>query len=94
MSLRAMLELAGFEFEGQPHSGIDDSRNIARLAIRLMEDRCELIVNERLFHGKAALAKTFGASNPTVKAVSKQAAADLDSSSDESECKDEASLCS
>lgn len=30
-----MLEMLGLEFEGRPHSGIDDARNIARIVARV-----------------------------------------------------------
>lgn len=52
LSLKLMLDQAGYAFEGSPHSGIDDSLNIARLVVRLLEDGCKLIVNERLFGNK------------------------------------------
>ena len=32
-----MLEICGLELEGRHHSGIDDSKNLARVAISLME---------------------------------------------------------
>lgn len=51
-SLKQMLETAGYAFVGQPHSGLDDSVNIARLVTRLLEDGCKFIVNERLFSSK------------------------------------------
>ncbi|KAJ3336174.1 hypothetical protein HDU93_003489 [Gonapodya sp. JEL0774] len=35
-NLAGMLKHYGMEFEGRPHSGIDDARNIARVAIRMM----------------------------------------------------------
>lgn len=34
------------KFEGKQHRGRDDSRNIARIAIRLIEDGCRVKVNE------------------------------------------------
>lgn len=46
--LIGMLEMLGMTFEGQLHCGLDDARNIARIAIRLMIDGCELKVNEYL----------------------------------------------
>ena len=46
--LVGMLEMLGLTFEGQLHCGLDDARNIARIAIRLMIDGCELKVNECL----------------------------------------------
>ena len=43
-----MLERQGMRFVGRPHSGIDDSRNIARIAIRMASDGATLYINEAL----------------------------------------------
>lgn len=40
------------EYEGRPHCGLDDSRNIARITIRMLKDGCLLRVNEHLHGGK------------------------------------------
>ncbi|MPC19030.1 3'-5' exoribonuclease 1 [Portunus trituberculatus] len=48
MCLRDMLNHLGMKFQGQPHSGLDDSKNIARVAIRLLKDGANLRVNERI----------------------------------------------
>ncbi|KAL7632760.1 UNVERIFIED_CONTAM: hypothetical protein RMT77_016884 [Armadillidium vulgare] len=48
ISLQNMLNNLGLRFEGQPHSGIDDSRNIARVVIMLLRDGATLRVNEML----------------------------------------------
>ncbi|XP_033632736.1 3'-5' exoribonuclease 1-like [Asterias rubens] len=48
MCLRNMLGALEMGFDGRPHRGIDDAMNIANIAIRLMEDGCELEVNDRL----------------------------------------------
>ncbi|KAI9329070.1 ribonuclease H-like domain-containing protein [Obelidium mucronatum] len=37
-NLAGMLSLLGMEFEGREHSGIDDTRNIARIVLRLMDE--------------------------------------------------------
>ncbi|KAJ3071326.1 3'-5' exoribonuclease 1 [Podochytrium sp. JEL0797] len=37
-NLSGMLSLLGMQFEGREHSGIDDTRNIAKIALRLMEE--------------------------------------------------------
>ncbi|KAJ3024669.1 UNVERIFIED_CONTAM: 3'-5' exoribonuclease 1 [Siphonaria sp. JEL0065] len=37
-NLTGMLSLLGMTFEGREHSGIDDTRNIARIVLRLMEE--------------------------------------------------------
>lgn len=38
--LASMLRHLSMTFQGRQHSGIDDSRNIARVLIRLMHDGC------------------------------------------------------
>ena len=42
-----MLTSIGFEFEGQPHCGMDDARNIARVLIRMISDHAFLRINEK-----------------------------------------------
>jgi len=46
--LQTMLDMLGLEFEGNPHSGVDDARNIARILIRLLSDRAFVRVNEKI----------------------------------------------
>ena len=43
-----MLDRLDMEFEGQPHCGLDDAKNIARIAIRLLKDKAVIRVNEKL----------------------------------------------
>lgn len=50
--LSTMLEKLGLKYEGRPHSGLDDSRNIAKIALRMLQDGCQLRVNERMHAGK------------------------------------------
>lgn len=50
--LSTMLEKLGLKYEGRPHSGLDDSRNIARIALRMLQDGCQLRVNERMHGGQ------------------------------------------
>lgn len=50
--LSTMLEKLGLQYEGRPHSGLDDSRNIARIALRMLQDGCQLRVNERIHCGQ------------------------------------------
>ncbi|XP_029969737.1 3'-5' exoribonuclease 1 [Salarias fasciatus] len=50
--LSTMLEKLGLQYEGRPHSGLDDSRNIARIALRMLQDGCQLRVNERMHAGQ------------------------------------------
>jgi len=46
--LQQMLDMLGMTFEGLPHSGLDDAKNIARILIKLLEDRAFVRVNERI----------------------------------------------
>ncbi|KAG9463208.1 hypothetical protein GDO78_022205 [Eleutherodactylus coqui] len=50
--LTMMLEQLGMIYDGRLHCGLDDSKNIARIAIRMLQDGCELRVNERLHSGQ------------------------------------------
>ncbi|XP_049617174.1 3'-5' exoribonuclease 1 [Syngnathus scovelli] len=50
--LSTMLDNLGLQYEGRPHSGLDDSRNIARVALRMLQDGCQLRVNEQLHGGQ------------------------------------------
>ncbi|KAG7495794.1 3-5 exoribonuclease 1 [Solea senegalensis] len=50
--LSTMLEKLGLKYEGRPHSGLDDSRNIARIVLRMLQDGCQLRVNERMHAGQ------------------------------------------
>ena len=45
VGVSAMLQSVGLTFDGQPHSGLDDSINIARIALELIEvRRCLVLV--------------------------------------------------
>lgn len=48
MNLEEMLTNLGLKFEGIQHCGLHDSRNIARIAIQLLQDGCDLVKNEFL----------------------------------------------
>ena len=50
--LTIMLEKLGMDYDGRPHSGLDDSKNIARIAVRMLQDGCELRVNEKMYAGQ------------------------------------------
>lgn len=47
-NLKGMLETLGMEFEGRPHCGLDDAKNIARILLVLIEEHAPLHINERL----------------------------------------------
>lgn len=47
-SVSTMLNILGLAFEGHPHSGIDDARNIARILAQLITDECNVYENEKL----------------------------------------------
>jgi len=46
--LQTMLDKLDMEFEGNPHSGLDDATNIARVVSRMVMDGAILKVNEKL----------------------------------------------
>jgi len=46
--LSTMLDKLSLQFQGSPHSGLDDAVNIARVVARLVADGAVLKVNERL----------------------------------------------
>ncbi|KAM4050578.1 3'-5' exoribonuclease 1 [Anomaloglossus baeobatrachus] len=50
--LTTMLEKLGMKYNGRLHSGLDDSKNIARIAIRMLQDGCELRMNEKIHSGQ------------------------------------------
>ncbi|XP_071287779.1 3'-5' exoribonuclease 1-like isoform X2 [Agelaius tricolor] len=58
--LTIMLENLGMTYDGRPHSGLDDSKNIARIAIRMLQDGCALRVNERIHGGQLMTVSSSG----------------------------------
>ncbi|XP_057880264.1 3'-5' exoribonuclease 1-like, partial [Melospiza georgiana] len=58
--LTIMLENLGMSYDGRPHSGLDDSKNIARIAIRMLQDGCDLRVNERIHGGQLMTVSSSG----------------------------------
>lgn len=48
LTISDMLSRAGMKFEGRQHSGIDDTRNIARIALRMHQQGARFRRNERL----------------------------------------------
>ncbi|XP_063672933.1 3'-5' exoribonuclease 1 isoform X1 [Pan troglodytes] len=50
--LTIMLEKLGMDYDGRPHCGLDDSKNIARIAVRMLQDGCELRINEKMHAGQ------------------------------------------
>lgn len=49
VNLQRMLDDLGMTFQGRPHCGLDDARNIAAIAIRLLKDGCVFRFNERYY---------------------------------------------
>ncbi|KAI6650293.1 3'-5' exoribonuclease 1-like [Oopsacas minuta] len=47
-----MLECLGQKFIGEPHSGIDDTRNICSIVVQLLEDGASLCINDSLSANK------------------------------------------
>ena len=39
--MEEMLSLSGLQLEGRHHSGIDDAKNLARVAIKLLQEDFE-----------------------------------------------------
>lgn len=72
-----MLENMGMNFEGQQHSGIDDSRNIARIIIRMLDDGADLRINERLHQHKLNGLEEL---EPEILVVSQEEGSDSDDS--------------
>ena len=70
-----MLSMLGLDFEGHPHSGLDDSKNIARVLIRLIQDKAFVRINEKLIIKdlNQNLSKEdkikYGANSPKLKSV-------------------------
>ena len=52
--VESMLRKLGFQFEGQPHSGLDDATNIARIAVQMIKVR-----DVRLFFFKVQKRRNF-----------------------------------
>lgn len=73
--LQTMLDMLGLDFEGQPHSGLDDSKNIARVLIRLVQDKAFVRINEKLIvqdlnHNLTGEEKIkYGANSPKLRSV-------------------------
>ena len=66
--LKTMLDSLGMEFEGQPHSGLDDSKNIARVVIRMLTDGAVLRINEKIVLTQHANSQS-GADHPRLRSV-------------------------
>lgn len=49
--LKNMLEYVDMDFEGRPHCGLDDARNIARILLRLVCDGANVQINEKIQSG-------------------------------------------
>ncbi|XP_058954376.1 3'-5' exoribonuclease 1-like [Pocillopora verrucosa] len=48
-TLEDMVNNLGMKFEGRPHCGMDDARNIARILRKMVQDGCEIKFNESLY---------------------------------------------
>eukprot|EP01130_Rhizamoeba_saxonica_P018026 TRINITY_DN8918_c0_g1_i3.p1 TRINITY_DN8918_c0_g1~~TRINITY_DN8918_c0_g1_i3.p1 ORF type:complete len:130 (-),score=24.30 TRINITY_DN8918_c0_g1_i3:16-405(-) len=48
-NITRMLHHMDMDFEGRAHSGIDDARNIARIAVRLIEDGLRITINDHMY---------------------------------------------
>jgi len=54
VNLQHMLDDLGMKFEGRPHSGLDDAKNIANIVIRLIKDGCVFRTNEYFHEGQVS----------------------------------------
>jgi 3'-5' exoribonuclease 1 len=48
MGVERMLAYSNMSFIGNPHSGLDDSKNIARILIKMIQDGCVVNINESI----------------------------------------------
>ena len=44
-NISSMLKTLGLRFEGREHCGLDDTRNIVRVAVQMIRDGCVLKYN-------------------------------------------------
>lgn len=48
MRLQLMLDRLHIQFEGRPHCGLDDARNIAEVLLRMINDGASIEINEKI----------------------------------------------
>ena len=63
--MASMLRATNLELLGRHHSGIDDTRNIARIAMQMGRDGCRMYLNEALPMKRRASAVHHPAAAPT-----------------------------
>ncbi|KAM4750444.1 ERI1 exoribonuclease 2 [Anableps anableps] len=64
--LNGALQDLGIQFSGREHSGLDDARNTARLAVRMMRDGCVLKITRSL-ERSPSMVKSIFSNNPPSK---------------------------
>lgn len=57
VTLELILENLGMTFEGRPHSGIDDARNIARILVNMIKDGIDPKVNDDIMNQRRRAAQ-------------------------------------
>ncbi|KAJ3024367.1 3'-5' exoribonuclease 1 [Thoreauomyces humboldtii] len=57
-NLSGMLNALGMEFQGREHSGQDDTRNIARIVEKMMQDGCKFVWNRECKLTRRRVAKS------------------------------------
>ncbi|XP_055866136.1 3'-5' exoribonuclease 1-like [Biomphalaria glabrata] len=67
VNLHQMLDELGMKFEGRPHCGLDDARNIAAIAIKLLQDGCVMRINEHYHDGQISPRKSLSKSSRSTK---------------------------
>ncbi|XP_061769526.1 ERI1 exoribonuclease 2 [Nerophis ophidion] len=68
--LNGALQDLGIQFCGREHSGVDDARNTAHLAARMMRDGCVMKITRRLERTPSALRNKTEANRPTFSTMS------------------------
>jgi inhibitor of KinA sporulation pathway (predicted exonuclease) len=53
--INKMLSHLKMKFEGREHSGLDDSKNIARICIRMIQDGCVFDVNDSIYNYRSSI---------------------------------------
>ena len=63
LNLEKMVQVTGSEFEGTPHCGIDDARNIAKIVIFLLDKEVGIVSTHKLVRRKFFSIVSFGFKN-------------------------------
>lgn len=53
-----MLSVLNLQYEGSPHNGLDDTRNLAKLCLQMLKDGVFMEPNERIINLKYLISFT------------------------------------